>query len=559
MVTDINGTDIGWYQDTWDWHKDGHERPDKVVNYIDQEEDQDEIHQLEDGTFVVFIPKEQHGQQFVLDAKAKEYKNFVDNNAFEEVRDLGQDRITMSWVITQKVFGNGDIGCKARAVVNGNQLHDPVPTDSPTARKNTLRLMIALCVQYNWRMYNCDVTAAFLQSTHMLREVCVKPPSDLAKEGVLWRLLKPCYGLPEASLCWFLTINKELKARGMEEVKMDPASYFWNKDGKLKGMFVGHVDDAYYCGCEEFHQTIIKPLFEKFKMGQIMEGDFRSLGWNVRTNHKGEIAISQKDYITDKIKKLSIVKPRHELLRSRLTQEEASVLRSAIGSLRWLADQTRPDCAIACLVLNTMQLAPTWKEVKLFNATVDKIKRQEVEILYRKLEPSKWYVTIFCDASHNSICNGSGSVGGYLIFLSNGYEKGERRLASLLAWRSTKIKRICRSSTEAETLILSEALEEGDLIRDQIVTMTGLSKDLVLLECFCDAQNALEALNNNTPPKTTTPYRNEFALIKQFVDEKKVKNLVWVRGSKQMADSLTKLGAGETDLLETMNMGKFFN
>ena len=132
-------------------------------------------------------------------------------------------------------------------------------------------------------------------------------------------------------------------------------------------------------------------------------------------------------------------------------------------------------------------------------------------------------------------------------------------MASLLAWRSTKIKRICRSSTEAETLILSEALEEGDLIRDQIVTMTGLSKDLVLLECFCDAQNALEALNNNTPPKTTTPYRNEFALIKQFVDEKKVKNLVWVRGSEQMADSLTKLGAGETDLLETMNMGKFFN
>ncbi len=52
--------------------------------------------------------------------------------------------------------------------------------------------------------------------------------------------------------------------------------------------------------------------------------------------------------------------------------------------------------AIACLVLNTKQLAPTWREVKLFNVTVDKIKRQEVEIIYKKLEPSKWFVTVFC-------------------------------------------------------------------------------------------------------------------------------------------------------------------
>ena len=161
--------------------------------------------------------------------------------------------------------------------------------------------------------------------------------------------------------------------------------------------------------------------------------------------------------------------------------------------------------------------------------------------------------------SPSSICNKSGSVGAYLIFLSNGYEKGERKLANLLAWKSTKIKRVCRSSTEAETLILAQALEEGDLIRDQILTMTGLSKDLVLLECYCDAQNALEALNNNTPHNITTHYRNEFAMIKQFVDDKKVKNLVWVKGAEQMADSLTKTGAGEIDLLETICKGRFFN
>ena len=465
----------------------------------------------------------------------------------------------MSWVITEKVYGDGKKGCKARMVVNGNQLNEPVPRDSPTVRKNTLRIMMSLCVQYGWKMHNCDVTAAFLQSTHMMREVCVRPPSDLQKKGKLWRLLRPCYGLPEASLCWYKTVNDDLKERGLKEVIMDPAAYYWNPDGKLKGLFFGHVDDAYYCGTDDFHKDIMKPVFDKFKMGQVMEGDFRSLGWNITTNSRGEIMVSQEDYVTGKVYKLTMQKARDQLLSSRLTPHETSILRSAIGILRWLADQTRPDCAGPCLVLNTRQLQPTWRDVKLFNATVDKVKRQPMRILYRKLEASKWWVTIFCDASHNSINDGQGSVGAYLIFLSNGYEKGERRVANILAWKSTKLKRICRSSTEAETLALSQALEEGDLIRDQIISMTGLSKDLVLMECYCDAKNVIEGLDNNVPPKATTPYRNEFALIKQFKEEKKVHKLIHVKGDEQMADSLTKLGAGEVDLIETLNRGKFFN
>ena len=237
------------------------------------------------------------------------------------------------------------------------------------------------------------MTAAFRQSTHLVREVCVRPPADLQKKGKLWRLLRPCYGLPEASLCWYKTVNDDLKERGLKEVVMDPAAYYWNTDGKLKGLFFGHVDDAYYCGTDEFHKEIMTPLFEKFKMGQIMEGDFRSLGWNITTNSRGEIMVSQKDYVDGKVDKLTMKKAKDQLLCSKLTPHQTSVLRSAIGILRWLADQTRPDCAGPCLVLNTRQLQPTWKDVKLFNATVDKVKRQPIGMIDRKPEPSPWYET----------------------------------------------------------------------------------------------------------------------------------------------------------------------
>ena len=560
-VIDENGEPTGWYQDSWDWHLEGEERPDLIANYIDQSYEMTESceHQEDDGTYMVFIPKEQHGQQFVLDAKAKEVGNFVNYKAFQEVVDEGQFRITMTWVITEKVYGTGEKGCKARLVANGNQLEDNFPKDSPTGRKNTLRLVMSLCVQKGWKMYNCDVTAAFLQSTFMMREVIVQPPKDVVKKGILWRLLRPCYGLPEASLCWFLTVNKYLKEMGMKEVIMDPAAYFWSKDNKLKGMYFGHVDDAYYCGDEDFHKMIMKPLFDKFKMGQIMEGEFRSLGWNVSTNPRGELSISQLDYIIARVSKLPMQKPRDKYLHDRLGPEHAKILRSAIGTLRWLADQTRPDIAHAVLVLNTKQLEPTWREVKLFNATVDKVQRQPVEIIYRKLEPTKWFISIWCDASHNSINNNLGSVGAYLIFLSNGFVRGERRKCCILSWRSKKIRRVCRSSTEAETITMSDALEEGDLIRDQVIMMTGMAPSLIQIEVFCDAKNTLATIDKNTPPDATIPYRNEMVIIKELLDSGKVRDARWVPGEIQMADSLTKLGAGETDLLETLNKGKFFN
>ena len=132
-------------------------------------------------------------------------------------------------------------------------------------------------------------------------------------------------------------------------------------------------------------------------------------------------------------------------------------------------------------------------------------------------------------------------------------------MANILAWRSTKLKRICRSSTEAETLAMSQALEEGDLIREQILTMTGLSKDLVKMECYSDSRNLIDGLEASTPPKTTVSYRNEFSLIKQFKKDKKLHILDHVTTDQQMADSLTKMGASEIDLIETLNAGKFFN
>ena len=117
--------------------------------------------------------------------------------AFELVPDEGQPRLGSSWVITEKP--STSTGVKARLVIHGNQEECPSPTDSPTVKKTTLRLQIALAVQNKWRVRCADVKSAFLQSNTLEREVYVRPVKEAGANGQLWKMLKPGYGLADAS------------------------------------------------------------------------------------------------------------------------------------------------------------------------------------------------------------------------------------------------------------------------------------------------------------------------------------------------------------------------
>ena len=184
-----NGERLGWYEWAHDWYYDGEEeRPDWMYNYVnatDQEEDTEMEHEEFDSIYIVFIPPEKHHLPFVVAAKQKELDNFIKYKAYKEVPDIGQARCTSGFIVTEKFIGTGNTGCKARLVVHGNQLSEEVDNDSPTARKMTLRLMLCLAVQYGWRVHSADVTAAFLQSEVMVREVHVVPPKEVRKPGIL--------------------------------------------------------------------------------------------------------------------------------------------------------------------------------------------------------------------------------------------------------------------------------------------------------------------------------------------------------------------------------------
>ena len=85
---------------------------------------------------------------------------------------------------------------------------------------------MALAANQNFKVVSMDIRAAFLQAKTLDREVFVRPPNDIKKEGVIWKLLKPLYGLDGASRKFYLKVKETLKELRLKTLPGDDAFYY---------------------------------------------------------------------------------------------------------------------------------------------------------------------------------------------------------------------------------------------------------------------------------------------------------------------------------------------
>merc|ERR1711895_260102 len=127
------------------------------------------------------------------------------------------------------------------------------------------------------------------------REVFMKPPEDIRKEGKIWKLLKPLYGLDDASRKFWLKVKETLTELGLKTLPGDEAFYYENRDSKLIGAVLSHVDDFTVAGEEEFVKRVVKGVTEKFTVSKVEEDEFRFIGLDVKVG-KESIEVSMEDY-----------------------------------------------------------------------------------------------------------------------------------------------------------------------------------------------------------------------------------------------------------------------
>ena len=94
------------------------------------------------------------------------------------------------WVITVKEDHDGQkTKYKARLVAQGYKELEKAQSDSPTAQRESFRLFLAVAATVKIEaLRSIDISAAFLQSDNLKRDVFVKVPKDIEKENVIWKL-----------------------------------------------------------------------------------------------------------------------------------------------------------------------------------------------------------------------------------------------------------------------------------------------------------------------------------------------------------------------------------
>ena len=201
----------------------------------------------------------------------------------------------------------------------------------------------------------------------------------MKKDGIIWKLKKPLYGLNNASRKFWLKVKSVFERIGLKKLERDKAMYFKiNEDGNLEGLVSTHVDDFNLAGSEKFLLTVTEEIRKVLDISKIEDSAFIFTGIDIKKleNH---IEMSMNDYALS----LEDIEIREDKSDEKLTREEMRVFRKYVGKLNWLAANTRPDLAINALELAKKQKTAVLKDLRNVNRILQKVREKDCKIIFK--------------------------------------------------------------------------------------------------------------------------------------------------------------------------------
>ena len=476
----------------------------------------------------------------VFAAKLAEIERWKEYQVFEEVENNGQKAISTRWVNTEK---DGKI--KSRLVARGyecNETNERV--DSPTCEKSNLRLVITIAASKKWRINSLDIQSAFLQGQDVTGDIYLIPPKEF-RSNTLWKLRKHVYGLKQASRKLYIKVLKELENLGVQKCKMDEALFYWHCDGKLEGLIAGHVDDFFWCGTDLFQKSVIDEISKIFKISSDLHDSFTFLGLQVHQSTDG-IQMSQSVY-AESIQNLDIPDKRSK--HTLLSEQEKEPLRSVIGQLCWLANQSRPDISSDVCQLSAAFKNAKVSDINFANKTIRKVKLDSVSLSFPVLDLDRLRLEVFSDSSFNNLPN-SGSQGGHCILLCDGND-----MAAPIQWKSRRIRRVVKSTLAAETLALEDATDNAYYIKCVLIEVLNLNPQNIGISCSIDNKSLYNSLYSSTNVKEDRRLIQDISLIKEMIYKNEITSVQLVESKRNIADALTKRGASSELLVQVVRSG----
>ena len=260
----------------------------------------------------------------------------------------------------------------------------------------------------------------------------------------------------------------------------------------------------------------------------------------------------QDGITTDQIKYINDLKPAIFDSRDKhrpLNREEKKMFRQKVGQINWCAIMTRPELSFSLVSLSTRFTHPVVTDMIECNKVIAQAQREQVLIKHSKLK-GDLSIVAFSDAGLANIA-GVHSGGGKIIFLA-----GEDMKVAPLAWSCNKIRRVCNSTMSAETLVAYETLSHSIYLRAMVAEILGVDSRSIPVKLYSDSNNLVDHLrtisgNNRVRDKRL---HIDLSAIAQMIERDNVQ-IIWVDGTKQLANVLTKKGAGFHQILEVLRNG----
>ena len=473
-------------------------------------------------------------------AKDKEMDNWLDNDVFEEVDDIGQERISSRWVVTEKVKC-GETVTKARLVARGFEEDTMcIRKDSPTCSKESVRIVLSVTISFGWQIHSVDVKAAYLQGDTINRDLYLKPPPEY-DNGKLWRLKKTVYGLCDAARAWYNRVKGVLLSMSAVMCTLEPSVFYWYNREKLEGIICVYVDDFLWAGTRTFEREVIDKVRESFLIGSSESESFKYVGLNINSS-KGVAFVDQNQYILT-LSPVKISVARSSIKSSELSEQEKREFRSVIGQLNWIATNSRPDISFEVSELSASFKNACIADLLRLNKLVKWIQQESYRIAFRALKSLEG-CTLECysDASFANL-NDSSSQGGFVIFMQD-----SRGVRCPVQWQSRKVRRVVKSTLAAETLALLDCAEAAVYIAKML---NEIVKCEIKVNCIVDNKSLCDALYSSHVLEDRR-LRIDLAVLRNMLDREEINRVSWVATSVQLADCLTKRGASAQRLMAAL-------
>ena len=449
------------------------------------------------GREVIYDKMSTEVQKKMDAARLKEWNNWkhytngkwISEKELKEMQKEHKDLkvIPTRWVETDKAEVGEEPIMKSRIVVRGD-LEDAskMRTDAPTCSQTMMSTVFSLAACRDVDLWAGDISAAFLQGSQMDRILVPRMPKGLPEEnaGDYYVVSTTVYGTKDGPRGWYKNLYGTVVNVGLRPVPHEQAAFVLNdENGEIAGLAIVHVDDILWTGGKAM-EAKMDEVVKHYKFGKIEKNEFKYCGRQVKKDEKG-IHITCPSLI-DRVKPIYMGAKERKDKQGPVTENYRQQLRSVVGSLAWLTRVCRPDLAYSVNYLQTQMTQATYGDIAFANKVIAVARNSKDKGLHYPLKAFYFEQSVIIgmqDASfaNDATVNEAGKRSGFrsqsgrvLCLGAPSFKNTKQGAVHVLDWHSTTIKRVCRSTLQAETMSLQLGMEECEHVR---MVMHGLYRD----------------------------------------------------------------------------------